>query len=153
MRILGAILLGLLTILAITCFIALMVNLAEQNRDIDYLADNIYFEARNSTAEDKIAVAVSTINRVKSDQYPNTMRDVIFQPNQFSWTLEYLTPAQNNEWHKCRAIAEMVYKNHSRFQNKDVCLHYTSRLDYPDNHWTHRMKRKTKIGKHWYFCN
>lgn len=122
-------------------------------RSIEVLADNIYFEARNSTTDDKIAVAVATLNRVKSDKFPNTVEEVVFQPNQFSWTSEYLEPAKNKSWEECRAIAEMVYDNHDTFKQKNICFHYASSLDYPSNHWTHKMKKKTKIGKHWYFCD
>lgn len=137
-------------------FIFLFVKTYEPDirlRSIEVLADNIYFEARNSTLEDKVAVAVATLNRVKSDKFPNTVEEVVFQPNQFSWTSEYLEPAKNKSWEECRAIAEMVYDNHDTFKQKNICFHYASSLDYPSNHWTHKMKKKTKIGKHWYFCD
>lgn len=147
----------------IVCFVSVIFGLAYwafenyepdiRHRSIEVLADNIYFEARNSTVEDKIAVAVATLNRVESNKFPNTVEEVVFQPNQFSWTSEYLEPAKNKSWEECRAIAEMVYDNHDIFKRKNICFHYASSLDYPSNHWTHKMKKKTKIGKHWYFCD
>ncbi|MCM1497303.1 MAG: cell wall hydrolase [Clostridium sp.] len=141
-----------LVISLITAILVLARNSISAIEDIDILANNLYFEARNSSVEDRIAIAVTVLNRVDSKEYPNSIEEVIFQPNQFSWTSEYLYPAMNKEWKKCRVIAEMVYNNPDAFRSKDICFHYVSRLDYPKGHWTHNMSHKTKIGKHWFLC-
>ena len=53
------------------------------------LALNVYFEARSEPIAGKIAVAEVTLNRVASQDYPNTICEVVLQENQngcsFSW--------------------------------------------------------------------
>lgn len=55
--------------------------------DVDCLAENVYFEARNQPIEGQAAVAAVTINRLLDIKYPNTICEVVYQPKQFSWTL------------------------------------------------------------------
>lgn len=114
--------------------------------NITALAKNIYFEARNSTIEDQIATAVVVMNR----GYPAIE---VYKPAQFSWTSEYKTPAYNKSYAKALAIAKMVFFNLEEFQSKDICKHYTTVKDYPKGHWTRNFKRRTQIGKHYYYCN
>ena len=53
------------------------------------MALNIFFEARSEPIQGQIAVAEVTLNRVASDDYPNTICEVVLQENsqgcQFSW--------------------------------------------------------------------
>ena len=50
------------------------------------LSRNVLLEAGIEPLEGKLAVACVTINRVKSRRFPNTVRSVIWQYAQFSWT-------------------------------------------------------------------
>lgn len=56
---------------------------------IDCLTDNIYFEARSEPELGQYAVAKVTMNRVKSDIFPQNVCDVVKQERngkcQFSW--------------------------------------------------------------------
>lgn len=114
--------------------------------DVEALAYNIYFEARNSSIEDQIATAVVVLNRgIPSKE--------VYKPNQFSWTLEYSVPANNKAFRRALAVAEMVYDNPEIWQSKDICKHYTTAQEYPKGHWTHSFKRRTQIGKHYYYCD
>lgn len=115
--------------------------------EIEALAYNIYFEARNSTIEDQIATAVVVLNR----GMPSIE---VYKKEQFSWTIEYAAPAENAVLKRCRAIARMVYYNHDMFKSKNICKHYTA-IDakYNEGHWTKTFKRRTQIGKHFYYCN
>lgn len=125
-----------------------------KKQEINILADNIYFEARNSTVEDQISVALVTLNRAASVKYPAKIKDVVFQKGQFSWTVEYSKPNRDTKsWKKSYAIAEMVYKNYEYFKRNDVCLHYATYISNENNHWTRNIKKRTKIGKHIYFCD
>lgn len=49
------------------------------------LACNVYFEARGESKAGKMAVALTTFNRVKSRRFPNSFVKVVYQPKQFSW--------------------------------------------------------------------
>lgn len=51
--------------------------------DIMWLARIVDVEARGGSVDKKIAVANVVLNRVKSDRFPNTIEEVIFQKGQF----------------------------------------------------------------------
>jgi len=52
--------------------------------DLKLLACLVHAEAGNQSYEGKLAVANIVLNRVKSSKYPDTIKDVIYQPGQFS---------------------------------------------------------------------
>ncbi len=59
------------------------MNLTATNEEVRMLAAIIQCEAGNQPIEGQIAVGAVIMNRVKSASYPNTIREVIFQPKQF----------------------------------------------------------------------
>ena len=48
-------------------------------QETECLSKNIYFEARDQVTKGQIAVALVTINRVKSKRFPNTICKVVKQ--------------------------------------------------------------------------
>lgn len=54
------------------------------SEDLELLARLIHGEARGEPYEGQVAVGAVVLNRVKSPGFPNTIREVIFQKNQFS---------------------------------------------------------------------
>ena len=52
--------------------------------DIDLMAKLVYAESRGEPFEGKVAVASVVLNRTLSQSFPNTIKDVIFQPKAFS---------------------------------------------------------------------
>jgi N-acetylmuramoyl-L-alanine amidase len=52
--------------------------------DINYLARVIYAEARGESYTGQVAVGAVVLNRINSNEFPNTVRDVIYQKGQFS---------------------------------------------------------------------
>lgn len=61
--------------------------------EIDLLTRIVRAEAQTEPMEGKIAVACVVLNRVKSPQFPNTVKEVIYQRNQFQ-------PVMNGEINK-----------------------------------------------------
>lgn len=51
--------------------------------DVLWLARIVNVEARGGSVNKKIAVANVVLNRVKSDRFPNTIKEVLFQKGQF----------------------------------------------------------------------
>ena len=134
-------------ILAICAFTGDFVFSYKELQETEALAYNCYFEARNSTTEDQIATMVTVMNR-------GTPSVEVYKKDQFSWTKEYAKPADNPALDKCKALAKMVYHNHNLFKSKDICKHYTAvHAKYGEGHWTKSFKRRTQIGKHYYYCN
>lgn len=86
--------------------------------EIECLAQNIYFEARSeATMQGKIAVGLTTINRVKSSRFPDSICSVVWQKRrsptsgkvvaQFSWTWDgkHDRPQEQEAWNEAVMIA------------------------------------------------
>lgn len=59
-------------------------EVAYTEEELKLLACLVHSEAGDQSYEGKLAVANIVLNRVKSKQYPNTIKDVIYQPGQFT---------------------------------------------------------------------
>ncbi|WP_096199885.1 cell wall hydrolase [Bacillus sp. FJAT-45350] len=57
------------------------ISLSE--KEIDLVARIVRAEAQTEPFEGKVAVANVVLNRVESDQFPDTVEEVIYQPRQF----------------------------------------------------------------------
>lgn len=60
---------------------------ATDQRSVDCMAKNLFYEARGTNKWEMIRVANVTMNRVNSKVYPSTVCEVVYQYKQFSWTL------------------------------------------------------------------
>ena len=58
---------------------SLNFELENRAKQVECLAKNIYFEARNEPFAGQLAVALVTLNRVYDDTFPNTVCDVVYQ--------------------------------------------------------------------------
>lgn len=81
-----------------------------------WLALAVFNEARSEPIAGQIAVAETVLNRTVSGCYPDTVRKVVLQTNQFSWVQRggYLTKtsaerADPKSWQKAYAIALRTY--------------------------------------------
>ena len=48
-------------------------------KELQCLAQNVYFEARGESSDGQLAVALVTMHRVKSRRYPSTICNVVWQ--------------------------------------------------------------------------
>lgn len=132
--------------------------------EIECLAKNIYFEARNESEEGMIAVAQVTKNRVENPNYPKTYCGVVWQVTknkrtgkkvaQFSWTLDGKPDVPHNQdiYSESLLIAEKMLQNklNSDIIPEDV-YHYHA--VYVKPRWASRMQRVAKIGNHLFYRN
>lgn len=91
-----------------------------QNGDIDLMARVIMSEAGGLEFEGKLGVAACIVNRVNSPDFPNTVSEVIAQPNQF-WTGNNGKPTQD-----CYTAAQTIL-----ISNPYPDDLYYFRLNYP----------------------
>jgi len=98
-------------------------------QDILCLAKNVYFEANDQSFIGQQAIAWVTLNRVKSGDYPNTICAVVFQPKQFSWTIDgkHRVPRSVKKFSIALAAAINVYKNYGRVEDptKGATMYHT----------------------------
>lgn len=82
--------------------------------EIECLAKNIYWEARNQSELGQVMVGWVTLNRVAHERYPNTICEVVYEPYQFSWTIHHKnrTPGDNEielkAWRKANRFAQLI---------------------------------------------
>ncbi len=134
-------------------------------KEIDCLAKNIYFEARNEKLLGKLAVGLVTINRLLDPEFPETICDVVWQkrrhPNtkkwvaQFSWTWDGKKdkPLNQEKWDDALALAwvlldEKTLHNIVDFTEGSIYYH----ADYVKPWWSEKLIQQgfgyKQIGTH-----
>ena len=137
----------------------LQVRYEDLNRtarqQVDCLAQNMYFESGWEPEAGQIAVAMVTINRQESGNYPSTICGVVKQKIastcQFSWVCEYKTINNINRdvYLRVRALAVHVYANRDHIKDPSRgALFYHA--DYVNPGWRN-MVYLTKIGRHKFY--
>lgn len=125
--------------------------------EINCLALNIYFEARNQSVRGQRAVARVTLNRVDADNYPDTICEVVWQPRQFSWTHDGLsdTPGgnalENEAWALAQDVAISSLENHyvGLYDPTYGATHYHA--NYVNPRWANSFAQLTSIGEHVFY--
>ena len=143
----------------------------DTQKQIECLAENIYFEARNEPIEGQYAVAFVTMNRVNSTYFPDTICDVVKQKTkvesignqrvvcQFSWWCEptpkyistnnVLTETNNVKYNEIVKVAVNFYVNYERLEDPTKgSLFYHA--DYVSPNWRN-VEKVTQIGRHIFY--
>lgn len=126
-------------------------------REVRCLAQNVYFEARGEPTEGQLAVAMVTMNRVRSDMYPSSVCGVVWQRRQFSWTHDGKSdrPTDRAAWQLAKQIAEFVYNRYHEIHDrsngaldltKGALYYYAPKLANP--HWVNYKEVTREIGNH-----
>lgn len=139
----------------------------EVDRAIECLAQNIYFEARGQSIAGQLAVGHVTINRVDSDQFPNTVCEVVYQAKyytnwkgnyvpkihqcQFSWFCDGKAEKINDikSWKRALLIAEFVYYRSDDSDMTNGSLWYHARHIEP--YWAASMSKVGMIDDHVFY--
>lgn len=127
-------------------------------KQVDCLAENIYFEAGHEPEDGKLAVAMVTMNRVSTGNYAGDICGVVKQKTgntcQFSWycdttfTSRRLTIKHTPLYNEIRELAVYVVMNYGNI--KDVTQGATYyHADYVNPGW--RLPKTTKIGRHIFY--
>jgi spore germination cell wall hydrolase CwlJ-like protein len=127
----------------------------EEIKDVTCLAQNIWFEARGSSAEDQLAVAHVVMNRVASRHYPDDVCEVIWQPKQFSWThdgrsdrVRFANAQDRLIWKELVQISMAALEGEMPDPTGGA-THYHA--DYVTPAWSSRMRQLIQIDDHIYY--
>lgn len=131
---------------------------AEQ-RNLECLAKNVYFEARGEPVAGMVAVAEVTMNRRASRLYGDSVCGVVHQKNwdplrrryvgAFSWTEFDSLPAPSGEaWGRALEVAEAVYYRRIA-ATVPGALHFHASYIEPD--WAKEKKQVARIGRHVFY--
>lgn len=118
------------------------------------LAKNIYHEARSEDLLGQLAVAQVTLNRVESDNYPDTICEVVMQPWQFSWANRHKdrwTKPKGRLWEASKALANQFLDNGMRVDGLQTALFYHA--DYVDPKWRDDEYFVAQVGAHLFYEN
>lgn len=130
----------------------------EQEKELNCLAKNIYFEAGGETFDGKIAVAMVTLNRVESGKFPNTICGVVHQKTvvnqsklvcQFSWVCQGNTIRSkiSDRWKNAMSVARLVLLDGYRIPHLESALYFHAIQVQPN--W--RKYKVAKIGNHVFY--
>lgn len=127
------------------------VDYGNYGRDLECLANAVYFEARSESLEGQLAVAEVVLNRAASGRYPPTICEVVVQPAQFSFIRRGQFPRADRSslaWHKAVAIADIARKNMADQVPSSVLWYHA---DYVSPSWGRRLTRVAQIGTHIFY--
>ena len=120
--------------------------------EIKCLADNIYHEARGEPLKGQLMVGQTVINRAKDSRWKPTVCGVVYQPKQFSWTIEKPHPSITNKeaYKSIYKLSKMLIKDKDHLDPSGV-NHYL-RCDWRDKvSWWKGMEFVGQVGDHCFY--
>lgn len=127
-------------------------------KDINCLAENIYYEARGEPDAGKKAVAEVTTNRVETPGFPSTVCGVVHEKHertcQFSWVCwRHRPPIDRNDqdWVESKEIATdvLLFNDNPGIMKQKTALYYHA--DYVKPGWARHMTFIKRIGGHLFY--
>ena len=122
------------------------------NREKECLARNVYYEAGTEEILGKIAVAQVTLNRVQTGYWGDHVCDVVYAPEQFSWTKyndKVNTRPTGHLWKESLLAVSTVVDNGVRIRQMNKALFYHA--DYVRPFWRDNKKMIGQIGSHIFY--
>jgi spore germination cell wall hydrolase CwlJ-like protein len=116
-------------------------------KEFKCLVKNVYFESRGEPVKGQEAVALVTLNRVKSPHYPDSVCRVVYAKSQFSWTTKVNPKVKDQKaWKTAEDVVYRVLSGNSKLKSfKATHFHAT----YVSPNWG--MKPIAKIGNHIFY--
>lgn len=113
-----------------------------------WLALNVHHEARGEPYHCQVMVAEVVLRRVESQYYPDDIKSVVLEPNQFTWTSDS----------KKKNTALVTYKDMQvAMQALEGYYYTTDELHYAtvevSNYWTTGMQKSMQCGNHVFYTN
>jgi len=149
-------------------FSSLNLELENRAKQVECLAKNIYFEARNEPFAGQFAVALVTLNRVRDTTFPDTICKVVYQgihtadgfPKrdrcQFSWYCDGVSDIVRNSeaYNTTQKIANLAMLQYSKLKSEG--LDYTEGAIYYHTYeinprWSTAYPKVGRIGDHIFY--
>lgn len=112
------------------------------DEDMKLLARAVYSEARGEPYEGQVAIAAVILNRVKSELFPNTISEVIFQPGAFT------AVSDGQFWLEPDETAYQAAKDALNGWDPTYEAIYYFNPDTATSKWIWSRPQIKKIGKH-----
>lgn len=132
-------------------------------KQVDCLAQNVYYEAGHEPYDGQVAVAMVTMHRVHSKHWKDSVCGVVREKHsnvcQFSWWCEdknrnkairrSYTAQEKRIYNKSLEVAMYVYMNYGSIPDVTNGAKFYH-ADYVNPNW-HNLKQTTKIGRHIFY--
>jgi spore germination cell wall hydrolase CwlJ-like protein len=131
------------------------VTVADRERELKCLAQNIYYEAGHEPFEGKVAVAQVTINRAESGKFPSDICKVVYQKDnalglcQFSWYCngDVRKPKNLAAYRESEIVAKQVLLEKFRLPSLKHALYFHGTYINPG--W--KREQVATIGNHVFY--
>ena len=100
------------------------------SKQVECLTRVIYHESRGQGEKGMIAVAFTTLNRVKDSRFPKTICGVVFEKHQYSWTKHNPPIKEKDAYEEAKQVALEVIKGKHRDMTKGS-LYFNSNHSQP----------------------
>lgn len=146
----------LLAAAALTSVLSLPVNTPlPPMPQVRCLASNIYHEARGEPLAGRVAVAEVTLNRVKSEGFPDTICGVVHERAgstcAFSWVCSRIGDIEHKAYQEALWLAELVLLHQETLPHvaHGATHYYKSGTRKP--RWASKLKEVASVGSHLFF--
>ncbi len=116
-------------------------------RDLQCLAEALYFEARGEGSQGQRAVAEVILNRVDHPRFPKTVCGVVNQRGQFTYNKNGRI-REKGTYARVHKIAQAALSGAPRTLTNGA-TYFQTRAVKPS--WTRRFERTTRIGAHIFY--
>lgn len=128
----------------------------DMSRQMQCLAEAVYYEARSETTSGQLAVAEVIMNRVKDHRYPNTACDVVYQGAtrttgcQFTFTCDGALgrSPRGAKWDAAKSIAAHVVLELEEPRTAGATHYHAT---YVNPVWNAGLIKTSKIGTHIFY--
>lgn len=121
--------------------------------EVQCLSEMMYHEARGESDAGKLAVAIVTINRAKSDKYPKNICSVIQQKGQYPWARKGLDINNKGVYNKISKLGEKIFEDyHKNDKLPENLKHLETAMFFNGVPFKEKsFKFLAKIGKHKFY--
>ncbi|QDL93728.1 cell wall hydrolase [Paroceanicella profunda] len=135
-----------------------LLPVARGGDEFKCLAEALYFEARGESIAGMVAVAEVILNRVESDDFPDTVCKVVNQGTgklhqcQFSYTCDGRSDRIRNQaaYERVAKVARIMMDGQPRMLTGGATHYHTLRVR---PRWTKNLSRTARIGAHVFYRN
>ena len=110
-------------------------SVVELERQVECLAKNIYFEARGEPRKGQLAVAHVTVNRTKSEKFPDDVCSVVYAKSQFSWTANRPKIRNPELYERFKEMAYSVMKGETKDPTNGALFFHNTAVDPGWGYW------------------
>ena len=144
----------------LTCSTAKAIDRPE---DMGCLVEAIYFEGRSESTSGMLAIGIVILNRVRSDNYPNTICDVVHDghywngtPVKYKCAFTYWCDGKPERYNNIRALAKVqevviLLMDGVTIEGIDFATHYHANYVSPYWAYSEDFIYVGRIGRHLFY--